>query len=70
MEEEISDIEDIIEENDTLVKEMLIVKNSWHKVSRKYGRPNQGILGIEEEEESQLKSSENIFQQNPTRKIS
>jgi hypothetical protein len=28
MEEEISDIEDIIEENDTLVKEMLIVKNS------------------------------------------
>ena len=39
MEERISDIEDIIDEINALVKEKAKSKSSWHKVSWQFGTP-------------------------------
>jgi len=60
-----SDIEDMIEETDTLVKENGKSENLLTQNIQDIGystkRPNLRIIGIEEGEESQLKEPENIF---------
>ncbi|KAL6048104.1 hypothetical protein STEG23_029547 [Scotinomys teguina] len=64
MEERISGNEDMVEEIDSMVKEYIRAKNllTQHiqEIWDTMKRPNLRIIGIEEEE-SQLKNSENIF---------
>ena len=61
MEEILSGIEDMIEEIDVSVKENLKSKSSWHKTSRKSGNHCEDLRLIRIEEESQLITQKNIF---------
>ena len=65
MEEQISGIEDKIEEIDTRLKENLKSKNPRHKHSGNLGhfdrKKKLWIIEVEEGEETQTKGTENIF---------
>lgn len=65
MEERISDVEDMIEEMTTVVKENVKSKNILapyiKEIFDTMKRPNLKILGMEEEEEIQVKGLKNIF---------
>ena len=65
MQDKISDGEDSIENMDKTIKEnakckMILTKNI-KEIQDTKRRPNLGIIGIEESEESQLKGPVNIF---------
>jgi uncharacterized coiled-coil protein SlyX len=65
IEERISGIEETIEEIDTTVKEnskhKILLAQSIQKIQDTMKRPNLRIIGIEENEESQFKGPENVF---------
>ena len=65
IEERISGVEDTVEEIDTTVKEnskhKKLLTQSIQEIQDTMKRPNLRIIGIEENEDSQLKGPENVF---------
>ena len=65
MEERISDAEDTIESTDTIVKEnekcKKLLTQNIQEIQDKMRRPNVRIIGIEENEDLQLKGPVNVF---------
>ena len=65
IEERISGVEDTVEEIDTTVKEnskhKKLLTQSIQEIQDTMKRPNLRIIGIEENEDSQLKGPENMF---------
>jgi hypothetical protein len=65
MEESISDAEDFIENMDTTIKEIAkckkILTQNIQEIQDTTGRPNLWIIGVDENEDFQLKGPANIF---------
>jgi uncharacterized coiled-coil protein SlyX len=72
-EERISGVEDTIEEIDTTVKEhskhKKLLTQSIQEIQNTTKRPNLTVIEIEENEDSKLKGSENVFNKNHRRKF-
>ena len=66
--ERISGVEDTVEETDTTVKEKSkykkLLAQRIQEIQDTMKRPNLRIIGIEENEDSQFKGPENVFQKN------
>jgi methyl-accepting chemotaxis protein len=73
IEERISGVEDNIEKIDTTVKEnskhKKLLTQSIQEIQNTMKRPNLRMIGIKENENSQLKGPENVFNKNHRRKL-